>query len=149
MPFLTFLSSSGLFVNLYTAVERLLMCYQDSSAATPTTVGSVSSPAASTPTAGAYSVASSASSQLAARCVLFHELCPALAAVMRDGMKPEVLTSFGRMPASVWRLVEAATRSGNTATSDLVMMLNAKFSAGDEEEQDERKFAGFVAGLLK
>ena len=60
------------------------------------------------------------------------------------------------MPATVWRLVEAATRSGNTATSDLVMMLNAKFSSVggmaaslDEEEMDERKFAGFVAGLLK
>lgn len=112
----------GLFVNLYSAVERLLMYQEDSSAVSNTSV----------------------------KYILFHELCPALTAIMRDGLKPEVITSFGRMQTSVWRLVEALTRQGpsigaGTATSDLVMLLNAKFAAAGE---DHRKFSGFIAGLL-
>lgn len=83
--------------------------------------------------------------------VLFHELCPALMDIMKDGLKPEVITSFGRMKTSVWRVVEAVIRQGpnfggGAATSDLVMLLNAKFPASGE---DHRKFSGFVAGLLK
>jgi hypothetical protein len=31
---------------------------------------------------------------------------------MEDGLKPEVITSFGRMQTSVWRVVEAVTRQG-------------------------------------
>lgn len=85
------------------------------------------------------------------RYVLFHELCPALQAIMKDGLKTEVITSFGRMQTSVWRVIEALIRAGpalggGAATSDLVMLLNAKFAATGE---DHRKFAGFVAGLLK
>ncbi len=84
-----------------------------------------------------------------ARYVLFQEFCPALHAILADGLKAEVITSFGRMRASVWRVIEALTRQGGpistTSTCDLVMLLNAKFEVGD----DERKFAGFVAGLLK
>ena len=110
---------TGLFVNLYSAVERLLM-YQDDN---PTSV----------------------------RYILFHELCPALIAIMKDGLKPEVITSFGKMQTNVWRVVEALIRQGPSfggggATSDLVMLLNAKFPAVGE---DHRKFFGFVAGLLK
>ena len=71
-------------------------------------------------------------------------------AIMRDGLKPEVITSFGRMQTNVWRLIEALTRQGQggggAATSDLVMLLNAKFAAAGE---DHRKFSGFIAGLLK
>ena len=85
-----------------------------------------------------------------ARCVLFQELCPALHAIMEDGLKPEVITSFGRMQTSVWRVVEAVTRQGGpnagTTVCDLVMLLNTKFAAVGE---DHRKFAGFVAGLIK
>ncbi len=92
-----------------------------------------------------------AASAISAKYVLFHELCPALMAIMKDGLKPEVITSFGRMQTSVWRVIEAIVRSGplfggGAATSDLVMLLNAKFAASGE---DHRKFAGFVAGLLK
>ena len=113
---------SGLFVSLYSAVERLLM-YQDDGGLAATT---------------------------SARFVLFHELCPALHAIMEDGLKPEVITSFGRMPTSAWRVVEAVTRQGGpsagTTVCDLVMLLNTKFAASGE---DHRKFAGFIAGLLK
>ena len=115
------ISISGLFVNLYSAVERLLM-YQDDTA-----------------------------SETSVRYILFHELCPALSAIMRDGLKTEVITSFGRMKTNVWRVIEAVIRQGpsfggGAATSDLVMLLNAKFPASGD---DHRKFAGFVAGLLK
>ena len=70
---------------------------------------------------------------------------------MKDGLKPEVITSFGKMQTNVWRVVEALIRQGPSfggggATSDLVMLLNAKFAAAGE---DHRKFFGFVAGLLK
>jgi len=109
---------TGLFVNLYSAVERFLM-YQDDNATS-------------------------------VRYILFHELCPALIAIMKDGLKPEVITSFGKMQTNVWRVVEALIRQGPSfggggATSDLVMLLNAKFPAVGE---DHRKFFGFVAGLL-
>ena len=53
------------------------------------------------------------------------------------------------MQTNVWRLIEAITRQGTgggAATSDLVMLLNAKFAAAGE---DHRKFSGFIAGLLK
>ena len=115
------ISIPGLFVNLYSAVERLLM-YQDDTA-----------------------------SETSVRYILFHELCPALSAIMRDGLKTEVITSFGRMKTNVWRVIEAVIRQGpsfggGAATSDLVMLLNAKFPASGD---DHRKFAGFVAGLLK
>ena len=43
-------------------------------------------------------------------CTLLRDLCPALHAIMLDGMKSEVITSFGRMPTSVWQVVEAVTR---------------------------------------
>lgn len=104
---------------MYSAVERLLLYHDDST-----------------------------TSDTSVRYVLFHELCPALMAIMRDGLKPEVITSFGRMQTNVWRLIEALTRQGpsiSAATSDLVMLLNAKFAAAGEEH---RKFAGFIAGLL-
>ena len=74
---------SALFVTLYTAIERLLACGDETE--------------------------SSMESALA-RCVLLRDLCPALHAIMLDGMKPEVITSFGRMPTSVWQVVEAVTR---------------------------------------
>lgn len=111
---------SALFVSLYSSVERLLS-YQDDPSSSPAAV----------------------------RCILFHELCPALHAILEDGLKPEVITSFGRMQASSWRVIEAVARQGPTSattTCDLVMLLNAKFAATGE---DHRKFAGFVAGLLK
>ncbi|XP_023327094.1 uncharacterized protein LOC111700428 [Eurytemora carolleeae] len=110
----------GLFQNLYTAVERLLM-FQDPSP--------------------------SYSNRSAARCVLLHEFCPALHAVLEDGLKEEVITSFGRMKTSVWRVIEAIIQAGpgQRATCDLVMLLNTKFSS----EEDFKKFSGFIIGMLK
>lgn len=109
----------GLFVNLYTSVERLLL-FQDPSP--------------------------SYSNRSAARCVLLHEFCPALHAVLEDGLKEEVITSFGRMKTSVWRVIEAVMQAGpaQRATCDLVMLLNTKFSS----EEDFKKFSGFIIGLL-
>ena len=114
---------AGLFVSLYSSVERLLT-YQDEADSNDS----------------AY-----------ARCILFHELCPALHAIMSDGLKPEVITSFGKMPTSVWRVVEAVTRQGpstGTATCDLVMLLNTRLGSASLDD-DHRKFSGFIAGLIK
>merc|ERR1719357_1297292 len=110
----------GLFVSLYAAVERLLL-YQDQS-----------NPA--------YS------SKAACRCILLHEFCPALHTILEDGLKEEVITSFGRMKTSVWRGIEAVMQAGPTQTNtcDLVMLLNTKFSS----EENFKKFSGFVIGLL-
>lgn len=120
---------SALFMNLYSAVERLLM-YADSAEEPGMT-----------------------SSSNSIKYILFHEICPALLGIMQNGLKPEVITSFGRMQTSVWRLVEAVTNQGNTSSAgfgtsvgDLIMLLNTRFEANGE---DDRKFAGFVAGLLK
>ncbi len=124
-------------------MERLLHYHNNASsvAATPTNDPTI------TPTGTAASVS--------ARCVLLHEFIPALGALMGDGLKQEVITSFGRMPTSVWRLVEAIARSGGGgvgggasgcspgAVADLVMLLNAR------EDDEDKKFAGFVVGLLK
>ena len=55
------MSTPGLFVSLYAAVERLLL-YQDQS-----------NP--------------SYSAKAACRCILLHEFCPALHAIMEDGLK--------------------------------------------------------------
>ncbi|CAF2740249.1 RUSC2 [Lepeophtheirus salmonis] len=82
------------------------------------------------------------------RCILLHEFCPALHFIMKDGLKPEVITPFGRMSSTVWRVVEAVTRQGPsaaTATCDLVMLLNTKYEANGA---DDKKFAGFIMGLL-
>merc|ERR1719394_2016840 len=110
----------GLFVSLYAAVERLLL-YQDQASAT-------------------YSTSA------ACRCILLHEFCPALHTILEDGLKEEVITSFGRMKTSVWREIEAVMQAGPTQTNtcDLVMLLNTKFSS----EENFKKFSGFVIGLL-
>ena len=123
--FLSFLIA-GLFIALYQAVERLLMYQEEADLSS-----------------------SGLSASTSAKVILFHELCPALYALMEDGLKGEVITSFGKMETSVWRVIEAVIRQGPSsaqATCDLVMLLNTKFAASGE---DERKFAGFVAGLLK
>jgi len=82
----------------------------------------------------------------ASRCILLHEFCPALHTLLEDGLKEEVITSFGRMKTSVWRVVEAVMQAGPAQrnTCDLVMLLNTKFSS----EEDFKKFSGFVIGLL-
>merc|ERR1719189_2066726 len=51
------------------------------------------------------------------------------------------------MKTSVWRMLEAVMPQGPAQrnTCDFVMMLNTKFS----NDQDQRKFAGFVTGLIK
>jgi len=110
----------GLFVSLYASVERLLL-YQDQS-----------NPG--------YS------SKAACRCILLHEFCPALHKILEDGLKEEVITSFGRMKTSVWKMIEAVMQAGPAQrnTCDLVMVLNTKFSS----EEDFKKFSGFVIGLL-
>ena len=62
-------------------------------------------------------------------------------------VQEEVITSFGRMKTSVWRVLEAVIQGGPAQrnTCDLVMLLNTKFSS----EEDFKKFSGFVIGLLK
>eukprot|EP00096_Caligus_rogercresseyi_P001788 TRINITY_DN1302_c1_g1_i2.p1 TRINITY_DN1302_c1_g1~~TRINITY_DN1302_c1_g1_i2.p1 ORF type:complete len:608 (-),score=215.55 TRINITY_DN1302_c1_g1_i2:2539-4362(-) len=56
---------------------------------------------------------SSDSSEAETRCILLHEFCPALHSIMRDGLKPEVITPFCRMSSSL------AGRGGRHTTGTL------------------------------
>ena len=68
---------AGLFVSLYSAVERLLL-YQDQ-------------------TGPAHSAA-------ACRCILLHELCPALHTLLEDGLKVGTLTQYLEIRISMSKL---------------------------------------------
>lgn len=55
-------------------------------------------------------------------------LCPALYAVLSDGLKPCLETSFGAINNSVWQVVEASSQQGplTKALNDLVMRINTE-----------------------
>ncbi|ERL95179.1 hypothetical protein D910_12448 [Dendroctonus ponderosae] len=55
-------------------------------------------------------------------------LCPALYAVLSDGLKPCLETSFGAINNSVWQVVEASSQQGplTKALNDLVMRINSE-----------------------
>lgn len=73
-------------------------------------------------------------------------LCPALYAILSDGLKPSLQTSFGSIPNSVWQVVESSAQQGplTKALHELVMRIN------DEDVITEGllKFNAFVFGLL-
>lgn len=73
-------------------------------------------------------------------------LCPALYAVLSDGLKPSLETSFGAINNSVWQVVEASAQQGplTKALNDLVMRINSE----DAITEGLVKFNAFVFGLL-
>ncbi|XP_045478169.1 uncharacterized protein LOC123683260 isoform X2 [Harmonia axyridis] len=80
-----------------------------------------------------------------AKLALTH-LCPALYAVLSDGLKPNLETSFGAMNNSVWQVVEASAKQGplTKALNELVMRINSE----DAITEGLVKFNTFVFGLL-
>ncbi|CAH2006314.1 unnamed protein product [Acanthoscelides obtectus] len=73
-------------------------------------------------------------------------LCPAVYAVLSDGLKPCLETSFGAITNSVWQVVEASSQQGplTKALNDLVMRINSE----DTISEGLTKFNSFVFGLL-
>uniref|UniRef100_A0A6P7H870 Uncharacterized protein LOC114345508 isoform X1 n=2 Tax=Diabrotica virgifera virgifera TaxID=50390 RepID=A0A6P7H870_DIAVI len=73
-------------------------------------------------------------------------LCPALYAILSDGLKPSLETSFGAIHNSVWQVVEASSQQGplTKALHDLVMRINSE----DAITEGLVKFNAFVFGLL-
>lgn len=73
-------------------------------------------------------------------------LCPALYAVLSDGLKPSLQTSFGDIHNSVWQVVESSSQQGplTKALHELVMRINSE----DVITEGLVKFNAFVFGLL-
>lgn len=73
-------------------------------------------------------------------------LCPALYALLSDGLKPSLDTSFGAINNSVWQVVEASAQQGplTKALNELVMRINSE----DVITEGMLKFNAFVFGLL-
>lgn len=73
-------------------------------------------------------------------------LCPALYAVLSDGLKPSLETSFGTIHNSVWQVVEASAQQGplTKPLNELVMRINSE----DAISEGLIKFNAFVFGLL-
>lgn len=55
-------------------------------------------------------------------------LCPAIYAVLSNGLKPNLETSFGPISNSVWQVVEASAQQGplTKALNELVMRINGE-----------------------
>ncbi|XP_017885520.1 uncharacterized protein LOC108628252 isoform X3 [Ceratina calcarata] len=73
-------------------------------------------------------------------------LCPALYAVMLDGLKPHLNSTFGPITNSVWQVVEASSQQGpvTKALNELVQKINGE----DVITEGMLKFHAFVFGLL-
>lgn len=73
-------------------------------------------------------------------------LCPALYAVLSDGLKPSLETSFGAITNSVWQVVEASAQQGplTKPLNELVMRVNSE----DAITEGLVKFNAFIFGLL-
>lgn len=78
--------------------------------------------------------------------LLLSTLCPALYAVLSDGLKPSIETNFGAIHNSVWQVVEASAQQGplTNALNELVMRINSE----DAVTEGLVKFNAFVFGLL-
>ncbi|XP_034234685.1 uncharacterized protein LOC117641457 isoform X5 [Thrips palmi] len=73
-------------------------------------------------------------------------LCPALYAVLSDGLLTNIATAFGDISNSVWQVVEASAQQGHMTRSlnELVLRLNSE----DVFSEGLLKFNAFVFGLL-
>ncbi|KAF5277375.1 hypothetical protein FQA39_LY06188 [Lamprigera yunnana] len=78
--------------------------------------------------------------------IALSSLCPAIYAVLSDGLKENLETSFGPISNSVWQVVEASAQQGplTKALNDLVMRINSE----DAISEGLVKFNAFVFGLL-
>lgn len=74
-------------------------------------------------------------------------LCPALYAIMSDGLKPHLQSTFGPIANSVWQVVEASAQQGplTKTLNELVQKINGE----DIITEGMLKFHAFVFGLLK
>ncbi|RLU24449.1 hypothetical protein DMN91_002538 [Ooceraea biroi] len=73
-------------------------------------------------------------------------LCPALYAIMSDGLKSHLNSSFGPITNSVWQVVEASSQQGplTKTLNELVQRINGE----DVITEGMLKFHAFVFGLL-
>ncbi|CAL7934204.1 unnamed protein product [Xylocopa violacea] len=73
-------------------------------------------------------------------------LCPALYAIMSDGLRPHLNSTFGPITNSVWQVVEASSQQGpvTKALNELVQKINGE----DVITEGMLKFHAFVFGLL-
>ena len=83
-------------------------------------------------------------SECAQLCV--SNLCPALYAIMSDGLKGQLNSTFGPIANSVWQVVEASSQQGplTNTLNELVQKINGE----DFITEGILKFHAFVFGLL-
>ncbi|XP_067832116.1 AP-4 complex accessory subunit RUSC2 [Heptranchias perlo] len=75
------------------------------------------------------------------------DLCPALYAVLRDGLKPyQQDLIVGRRPNSPWCVVEASVKAG--PSTKILYSLYCKIYQLSQLSNSEKKFNAFVFGLL-
>lgn len=79
--------------------------------------------------------------------ICLNNLCPALYAIMSDGLKPHLNSTFGPITNSVWQVVEASSQQGplTKTLNELVQKINGE----DVITEGMLKFHAFVFGLLK
>ena len=79
--------------------------------------------------------------------ICLSNLCPALYAIMSDGLKPHLNSTFGPITNSVWQVVEASSQQGplTKTLNELVQRINGE----DVITEGMLKFHAFVFGLLK
>ncbi|XP_057324936.1 uncharacterized protein LOC130667410 isoform X1 [Microplitis mediator] len=78
--------------------------------------------------------------------ICLSNLCPALYAIMSDGLKPQINSTFGPIANSVWQVVEASSQQGplTNTLNELVKKINSE----DFMTEGLLKFHAFVFGLL-
>ncbi|XP_044597233.1 uncharacterized protein LOC123273801 isoform X2 [Cotesia glomerata] len=78
--------------------------------------------------------------------ICLSNLCPALYAIMSDGLKPQLNSTFGPIANSVWQVVEASSQQGplTHTLNELVQKINSE----DFMTEGLLKFHAFVFGLL-
>ncbi|XP_033336769.2 uncharacterized protein LOC117226503 isoform X2 [Megalopta genalis] len=78
--------------------------------------------------------------------ICLSHLCPALYAIMSDGLKPHLNSTFGPITNSVWQVVEASSQQGpvTKTLNELVQKINGE----DVITEGMLKFHAFVFGLL-
>ncbi|KAK0174540.1 hypothetical protein PV327_010300 [Microctonus hyperodae] len=78
--------------------------------------------------------------------ICLSNLCPAIYAIMSDGLKPHLNSTFGPISNSVWQIVEASSQQGplTNTLNELVQKINSE----DFITEGLIKFNSFVFGLL-
>lgn len=78
--------------------------------------------------------------------ICLSNLCPALYAIMSDGLKPHINSTFGPISNSVWQVVEASAQQSplTNTLNELVQKINSE----DFMTEGMLKFHAFVFGLL-